>query len=816
MLIEIDKLLFIIAGFSLLIALLMFLFYFKTRPKTKMISFEKVTNDSTSTLRHSATVHEGAEPLENEHLTVFHKQDEIDKTELLDDATELLGDATELCGIPNTARMTDDDTSGPYIGKIIGGVYRIDRGLGKGGMSSVYLCTNLKIGNKWAVKYISNENNVLAEQEILKQLNHTNLPKIIDIFNDNSGIYIVESYIEGVGLEKIIERNEIFEEEDVTDIALQLSDVLSYLHNIKPAPIIHRDLKPSNIIITDDGKLVLIDFGISKQNEDTNDTVVAVSKNYAAPEQFVGKSDERSDIFSYGVILYQLATRHLPNMPGFDALLKDSISIEIAQIILKCIEANPDDRYQNVSELRNDLARLKFARIKNIKRAFGRKLIAGIASFFVVVSGVLGMCGVYKYNQLNEQVISVNPEVLFLSEQERNDFYIEALLADGNKAAFDSRFVTWQYSDINVARIEANEIIGMNVGTTEIKGVYRNKAVNLLVNVVKPDGMTNIRLKYNSNFDVASFAGTGERDIADGTVKNCSMVNPTSIDVAPDGSIYFVDSGYLRQIVDGEVATIEFEPSYITPKEVKAVSSGEMWFLTDEWQDEDGFFRGIVRVTDKYGLEGVYIVRAGYSDLLDITSNSKGEIIFLEKDLVNNYCFVKKFGQDVYEEPKIIAKVPATAQSIAFDNNDVMYIADTDLGLIYKYNEKTEACEYFVGVIGDKNFIDGVNARLYMPYKIKVFGDYLYVLDYNVLRRICISSDEAFDVETVAGKPGFASDGDLLNGKGYEVFFEKDRSRDITIGADGVILMTDSDNSIIRKIEYTPAPGGKEPHGATV
>lgn len=791
MLIEKDLFYFILAGVALLIALIIFGWIFFTRSKSKHVSFSEFSTDYTKTLRHTVTQQS------------THLENEITE-EVQGEETEVDGDITEL--MDGTVPIRKQG----MIGKVINDTYRIERLLGKGGMSAVYLCENTRVGNKWAMKHIFHQANaVLAEENILKQLNHINLPKIVDVFKDVTGTYIIESYIEGIGLNKIIENNAILDEEVVIDYALQLSDVLNYLHTIKPVPIIHRDLKPSNIIVTNDNKLVLIDFGISKQATDIKDTVVAVSKNYAAPEQFKGRSDARTDIFSFGVILYQLATRHLPNMPGFDSLLKDSVSVEIADIILKCLKINPEERYQSVEELRHDLSKLNYSKIQNIKKAFSRKVMTGVASCFVVASCVLGYCSYWQYTNLNKIELEVEPEVLFLTEQERSDLFINQLLADGNNAAFDSRFVTWEYSDINVARIEANEIIAMNIGTTQAVGTYRNKLLKLNVNVVKPDGMTDIRLKYNTNFNVTDYAGNGTRDLADGTMDECSMISPQSIDVAPDGSIYFTDSGYLRQLINGEVATFEIDPPYIKPKLVKAISSSEMWFVTEEWQDEDGYFRGIIRVSDEYGFEGIYIVAASEHDILDITTNSKGEIFFLEQNMIEEKTYIKHFT-DIYQEPEIYAQVPYTTVSMTMDENDHIYLADMEKAVLYRYNEETRVCDYLAGVKDDKNFIDGVNARFYMPYKVKIYGDYLYVFDYNVLRRISIAEDSTFDVETVAGKAGFASPEDLREGKGYEIFFEKNRMRDMTISLTGEILVTDPELSVIRKIEYIPEKSKEE------
>ncbi len=777
-----DVLLFVISGISLIFTLILFIYYYASKPKNKVISFDDIKNERTATLRHTSTIN------------FIEETETIDETE--DDNTELLGDETELMdgSLPIKQRG--------IIGRILNGIYQIERPLGKGGMSAVYLCKNLKIGNKWAVKHIFHEaNSVLAEENILKQLNHINLPKIVDIFQDKTGTYIVESYIEGIGLNKVIERNEVLDEDLIASFALQLSDVLSYLHNIKPYPIIHRDLKPSNIIVTKDDKLVLIDFGISKESINVKDEIIAVSRNYAAPEQFQGLSDERTDIYSYGVILYQLATRHLPNMPGFEALLKDSISIEIAEIILKCLEKDTYNRYQSVEELKEDLGNLKYSKIKNVKHEFKRKVALGIAAMFTVSTIATGVFGYVEYDKIKVSEIALKPDVIFLTEQQKSDLIIEQLMQAGKKATFDSRFVSWEYSDINVARIEANEIIAMNLGETKVVGKYRNKVVKLNVSVVKPDGMTDIRLKYNTNFDVRHFAGSGVRELTDGDLKKADMISPASIDVAEDGSIYFVDSGNLRQIIDGQVSTIKLEPAYITPKIVKAIDRNAVCFVTNEWQDEDGYFRGIAKVTED-GVEGFYIVAASEHDILDMTTNKNGEIFILEKSLVEENSYIKHFVKDS-DEPVVVAEVPVGSTSMAFDSDDSIYLSDKEKSVIYKYNKDKKVSEYFAGVKDEKNFIDGVNARFYMPYKIKIYGDYLYILDFNVLRRISIVDEIGFDVETVAGKAGIITS-DMTEGKGYEIIFEKSIYRDMTIDKNGDILITDPELSIIRKIKYIP------------
>jgi hypothetical protein len=301
---------------------------------------------------------------------------------------------------------------------------------------------------------------------------------------------------------------------------------------------------------------------------------------------------------------------------------------------LKCLKEDPNDRYENVEQLKLALDRLKFSRITNVKYDIKRKIALGIASVFTLAALTTAGAGYYTYGQQNLSVINVSPEVIYLTEQQTGEIFIDQISPAGEKNTLDNKYVTWEYSDINVARVENNKIIAMNVGKTEILGRYRNKVLKMNVAVVKPDGMTAIKLKYNVNFNVATFAGSGQRDLKDGTLREAGLVNPSSIDVANDGTIYFTDSDSLRKINDGKIESIKIEPSFITPKIVKARSKDEMYFITNEWQDEDGYFRGIARISQE-GVNGFYIVAAAQNDIMDMDFNKAGEPYIIERDLIN-------------------------------------------------------------------------------------------------------------------------------------------------------------------------------------
>jgi len=164
----------------------------------------------------------------------------------------------------------------------------------------------------------------------------------------------------------------------------QMAQALNYLHNMRPTPVYHLDLKPSNIIITHDNTPILIDFGISRHFGENTHDVLMLTADYAAPEQFgefipvkhmqgvadrfgalppearSWRIDARTDIYSLGVIIFELATGQMPTQNNLSSL-NNFISHELSNIIIKCISVNPATRYGHASELLEALRRVKIA-----------------------------------------------------------------------------------------------------------------------------------------------------------------------------------------------------------------------------------------------------------------------------------------------------------------------------------------------------------------------------------------------------------------------------------------------------------------------
>lgn len=253
------------------------------------------------------------------------------------------------------------------IGSIVDGKYKILNKIGQGGMSIVYLAMNERANKQWAIKEVRKDGTkdyevvkqgLIAETDILKRLNHPHLPSIIDVIDCDDTFLIVMDYIEGRGLDYWLKKEGAQPQERVVEWAKQICDVLGYLHSRKP-PIIYRDLKPSNVMLKPDGQIMIIDFGTAREFKDQSveDTKCLGTQGYAAPEQYGGhgQTDARTDIYNLGATMYHLLTGHNPCLPPYEMYpirkWNPALSSGLEEIILKCTQRNPNDRYQSCAEL---------------------------------------------------------------------------------------------------------------------------------------------------------------------------------------------------------------------------------------------------------------------------------------------------------------------------------------------------------------------------------------------------------------------------------------------------------------------------------
>lgn len=269
-------------------------------------------------------------------------------------------------------------------GTVLNNRYEVIRKIGGGGMGAVYLANDKNLGGVLrAVKemvqsYIEDEqqekavNDFKRESLLLTSLEHAGIPTIYDYFFDEKEgrFYLVMKYISGGDLAARLRSapEGRIDEVTVTDWAIQVADVLDYLHNRQP-PIVYRDLKPSNVMIDGNtGKLMIIDFGIARWVNKEEKGVTAVgTMGYAPPELFSGNVEPRSDIYSLGSTMFHLLTGADPqsnpllifdfNKNPRPRQINPSLSDQMEQILMRSVEYNSEQRFGSAAEMREELLR---------------------------------------------------------------------------------------------------------------------------------------------------------------------------------------------------------------------------------------------------------------------------------------------------------------------------------------------------------------------------------------------------------------------------------------------------------------------------
>ena len=263
------------------------------------------------------------------------------------------------------------------IGMMIDNRYEILEKIGTGGMSDVYKAKCHTLNRYVAIKVLKKEfsenasfvSKFRTEAQAAAGLMHPNIVNVYDVGEENGIYYIVMELVEGITLKKYIEKKSRLSVKEAISIAIQVSMGIEAAHNNH---IIHRDIKPQNIIISKEGKVKVTDFGIAKAaTSNTITSNVMGSVHYTSPEQARGGySDEKSDIYSLGITLFEMLTGRVPfngettvaiaikhiqeELPSPREFVPE-IPLSVEQIVLKCCQKSPDRRYQSMGELVDDL-----------------------------------------------------------------------------------------------------------------------------------------------------------------------------------------------------------------------------------------------------------------------------------------------------------------------------------------------------------------------------------------------------------------------------------------------------------------------------
>jgi serine/threonine protein kinase len=289
----------------------------------------------------------------------------------------------------NNIGALGDDTNFvvPEKSLVLQNRYVIVRSLGHGGMGAVFLAQDKHLSNRYCVVkklHLDGFNNsdkqramTFFEREamILSTLKHTHVVSIQDYFQEHGNYFLVMEYVKGDNLQQLLKkRGEPFAEKQVMDWAINILDVLHYLHSHKP-PVIYRDIKPSNIMLSATDGIKLVDFGIARPYADQSENTHVVSGGYSPPEQYWGAADLRSDIYALGATMYFLLTGKEPIALQTCSIkhFRSGVSEEMARLIQRATAQDIWLRYQTASEMRQALT-----------VAPGKTNISGLPNYFLL------------------------------------------------------------------------------------------------------------------------------------------------------------------------------------------------------------------------------------------------------------------------------------------------------------------------------------------------------------------------------------------------------------------------------------------------
>ena len=254
--------------------------------------------------------------------------------------------------------------------RVLGNRYRIIKKLGKGGRGLVYLCHDMKLHKDWAVKELEEPLDLerSMELELLKTVSCNVFPRIVDIVKENGSVFLVMDYVEGITLKDKM-NHQALTEKDVLPWAKEIAKGIRYLHRMS-VPILYMDCKPDNIMLTNEGEIRLVDLGSAYVCFKDKKQRISGTKYFAPKEQYKqGKDgdicvpDARTDIYAFGMTLYYLLTGgKKERRRGGRLCVKDvnpSVSWGMSHIIEKCTMEKPEQRYQSMEEVMEQLQHIR-------------------------------------------------------------------------------------------------------------------------------------------------------------------------------------------------------------------------------------------------------------------------------------------------------------------------------------------------------------------------------------------------------------------------------------------------------------------------
>ena len=437
----------------------------------------------------------------------------------------------------------------PLIGQVLGH-YRIQEKIGSGGMGVVYRAHDEHLNREVALKVLlpgaiaddSARKKFRNEANALSQLNHPNIATIHDFDTDGGRDFLVMESIDGVTLNRRLLEGSL-PQKDVITLGVQLADGLAAAHDHS---IIHRDLKPGNLRITSDGRFKILDFGLAKLrlsakvspiSETLTDThVMAGTLAYMAPEQVLGgEIDGRTDIHAAGTVLYQMAT----GLPAFSAsdrselmnevlrstppaanAVNSKLSPELARIIGKCLERDPENRYQSAKELGIDLRRLQAGmqplsgteRAAHFPATREKKKWVAVGAFLALVLAIGIVVGYFRPASVfsgriapeipDDKQLAVLPFTMTDADAEKAAFgagLTETLTTRLTQLTRDPRLQVVPAPEVRRKRVDSVEAARQEFGVNLVlEGSLHSSGKQVRINFILVDTRTRRQLRANS------------------------------------------------------------------------------------------------------------------------------------------------------------------------------------------------------------------------------------------------------------------------------------------------------------------------------
>ena len=609
--------------------------------------------------------------------------------------------------------------------KCIANTYEIVARIGSGNSGIVYKAYHKNLNKYVVLKKVKEDIkdlvNARAEVDVLKNLKHPYLPLVENFVEDDGDIYTVMEFIPGNSFRQYLDAGTSFPESSVIIWIRQIASTLVYLHKQQP-PIIHSDLKPGNIMLKPDGNICLIDFNISFSVDGNNAYVTGYTKGYASPEQIEAmkynqnqtdrslwkKIDKRSDIYSLGATVYHIMTGQKPEpdesggVPDIQAL-KPEINEVFASISMKCLEPEPQKRYQQAEDILEDLKNMP------LKSQAYRSLLKKQRRTAVVLSAGMVLCAALAaggYLQIEKEKQSDYQNAIAKEEE---------CISEGNYEELDQ----WYQKAVKIFPGKAEAYV------KKAEALNREKDYKKCITFINDNILTNEKVMEDGILDGVyyllgdSYAQLEEYEKAADSYEYAIKLNPENGSYYRD---YAITEAYCGDTQKAQKLLDEAEEKGSSTADIEYVK-GEIQYSAGAYSEAQKIFMDCIQTSqDSYIQMRAYIMAAKCIDKQDNSTDSqKQKMQLLEKA-------VKELPQE--NNIGVLEELAQTYSDLGGDTEDNGYYQKALA--VFKQIESQGMGDYNTGcnmAVIYQNMGDYENAKKKLQQVLKTYGE-----DYRVYK----------------------------------------------------------------------------------